>query len=437
MSVDIDKLSDEEFMALMDEAESNTAIEGTDTSDEYEDSTETTEDDDDQNLDTEESEYEEEDGNTQETTDSTEELNETEEQEVTEPSNDTEEEADEATSENTKDENELTEDEQAKEDQKNADNLDIDVEEYKRLKDFYSTVTGEFVANGKKVKGFTDPNKIVQAQQMALGLNNKLAAFKPYKPYMKAIKDLGMLDNPDKFNLIMDAAQGQKEALVKLMQDNGIDPFELEVPEDEKISYTPTEHREDDIEVILEDTLTEAEVYGVKDKVEDILKGDWDVDSVATFLTDDAVHSAVLTHMQNGAFDDIQGRITEKARLDFTGKYVGLPKIEQYKIAAAELANEYEQQQRSQVSTPNFTTQQKAEESTEVAKEEFNTSEQEAYKAKAAAERKQLDEARKKASSVSRKKRSAPKKVATNTFDPAEMSDEEISKMLDSFMYGG
>jgi hypothetical protein len=66
-----------------------------------------------------------------------------------------------------------------------------ELEELRKYKEFYDKVTGEFVANGRKVRGFTDPDKLIQAQQMAYGFSEKMAAFKKYKPYIKAIEDKG------------------------------------------------------------------------------------------------------------------------------------------------------------------------------------------------------------------------------------------------------
>ena len=54
-----------------------------------------------------------------------------------------------------------------------------------KYKDYYDKVTSEFSANGKTVKGFTDPNKVIQAQQALYGLEEKFAMFKKYRPWAR------------------------------------------------------------------------------------------------------------------------------------------------------------------------------------------------------------------------------------------------------------
>ena len=87
------------------------------------------------------------------------------------------------------------------EDAKGSETGKIDPAEYEKLKKFYDEIANaEFVANGKKVKGFTDPSKIIRSQQMLHDYSNKMRGINEYKPYLKALKDKGIIGNEEKFN---------------------------------------------------------------------------------------------------------------------------------------------------------------------------------------------------------------------------------------------
>ena len=74
-------------------------------------------------------------------------------------------------------------------------------DEYAKLKAFYEKVTGEFKANGKTVKGFTDPERIIQGLQKAIGFEEKNAVINKHKQFLAPLKERGMLEDPEKFNL--------------------------------------------------------------------------------------------------------------------------------------------------------------------------------------------------------------------------------------------
>jgi len=171
-----DKMSDEDFEDLLDNIDDiEDPIEDTDQIDEESDSeeeeAETNEEDDDFLDDTEEDSEDEEDD-----------LDEENSHEI---EDDDEDDTEESTEDDAKDtEDDESEDQVAPEDMTTQDKIDYQkaYEEALAEKDeyqaFYNQVTSEFVANGKTMRGFSDPKKIIQAQQMAAGFGEKMKAFK-------------------------------------------------------------------------------------------------------------------------------------------------------------------------------------------------------------------------------------------------------------------
>ena len=121
------------------------------------------------------------------------------------------------------------------EDAKGAETGKIDPAEYERLKKFYDEIANaEFIANGKKVKGFTDPSKIIRSQQMLHDYSNKMRGINEYKPYLKALKEKGIIGDEEKFNFAMSLLDGDKATIKKHMEALKIDLVDLELDEDSK-----------------------------------------------------------------------------------------------------------------------------------------------------------------------------------------------------------
>lgn len=327
------------------------------------------------------------------------------------------------------------------EDGKETDGINYE-EQYKQLlennkeleqfKNFYDEVTSEFTANGKKIKGFTDPKKVIESQQMAAGYSDKMHNFKQYRPFMNTLKEKGMLSNPEKFNLAMNLLDGDQEAIKQHIKNLEIDPFEMDM---ENINYNSKNQVSSNLEIAFDDIIENAETYNVKEEVEKVISKDWDDQSVITLLEDPQSSADLVNHISTGAYDIVNERIAEKKRTDVNGVFNNKPMIEQYREAASELEVEYidyvntqQQNQKTEKSETNDNAVQN-----EVDKIEQERKEQD-YRSKVEKQNAKADEARKKATSVSKKKpRAKPNK---KVFDPGTASDEEFTAMLDKAIFG-
>lgn len=320
----------------------------------------------------------------------------------------------------------------------NAASTGIDVAEYERYKKFYDTIANaEFNANGKKVKGFTDPNKIIQAQQMAYGFSDKMASFKQYRPYMASLKERGMLEDPSKFNFVMDLLDGDPEALKKHLQTLKVDPLDLDM---ENVAYSGAKnHLVSREELVLEDALEQAKQYGAEDKLRTALAKEWDAESFNEFLTVPEVRRDLLEHMATGAYDLVQDRIAEMKMLDVSGTFSSMKATDQYRQAVQSLTADAARMNNSgsngqapatkeataQRVATKPTTDSKAAESAAKAKQEAE------YKRNLEEKNRKAEEARKKATSVSKKKVST---TETKKFDPLALEGEELDKFVMSLI---
>jgi hypothetical protein len=445
--IDYDKLSDEEFMNVLEEVESGNDtepeedIEDTDhvendtDSDEFD--TETNDGDDDLDDDTEDyfdDDDDEDDGENAQN-------NEDADDEGSDDEDDSEDDDDDS-------DTELSDEQKAELDSATKGMSDKEKVDYKKAyeeaiaekeqyENFYKQATSEFVANGKVMKGFNDPKKIIQAQQMAAGFSEKMKAFKKYRPFINPLKEKGMLENPEKFNLMLNALDGDKEAIKKIIQDAEIDPIELDM---ENINYQPKNQISSDIEVAFDDVIETASQYGVKDKVEQLIANDWDDSSVIELLEDPQNSADLVNHLSTGVYDLVQQRIGEKKIADPYGAFSNKRAIDQYREAANELEQEHIYSLQQQQDAAAFDEQIQDDGGHQFSEEEIQAEmdrirQEREYKSKVQKKNAEADKGRKKAASVSKRKSKTRKKA--EVFDPGKMTDEEFTEYLDSLIFDG
>lgn len=283
-------------------------------------------------------------------------------------------------------------------------------------KNFYDQATGEFVANGKTVNGFTDPKKIIQSQQMAAGLNEKMRTFKKYKGHMKLLDEKGLIDDPDKFNLALQLLEGDPEAIKKHIKDLEIDPFEMDM---EKIDYVSKNQLPSQSSMDFDNIMENANSMGVGKLAEDTLLNKWDQGSTIKVMNDPAYSSELLEHMQTGTFDAVQARIEEKMRTDRYNQFSSLDSLTQYADALNELKFEHHQ----------YTQQQQREANSREWKVPEDTVKE--YQDSVSNVNQGVNEARTKAASMTKRKRTSPKKKKEVSLD--QMDDDQFVDFFKQF----
>lgn len=300
---------------------------------------------------------------------------------------------------------------------------------------FYKEITGEFKANGIKVKGFSDPKKIIQAQQMLHDYNAKMSGFKEYRPFIGSLKKSGMVEDPNKFNLMMDIMNGDKEALKKHLKTLEIDPVvDLDL---DNISYESNNYIDSKATLDVQDTMELARNLGVDDKFAQTVGKEWDEASFDEFTSKPNVRQDLLDHMSTRiddntdsptVYDVVQDKISEMKLLDVNGGFGSQTSINQYRIALRTLNEEKNAEVESQIAKEKEIQSQKVSvDKVEVEKQKIlEKRKAEEYKKQVEEKQKKEAEERKKASSVSKPK---PKQTQEKKkIDPLKLSGEDFIK---------
>ena len=306
----------------------------------------------------------------------------------------------------------------------------IDPAEYARLKQFYDQIANaEFVANGKKVKGFTDPEKIIRSQQMLHGYSDRMKGFNEYRPFMKALKDNGLLEDESKFNFALSLLKGDKAAIKQHMKTLSIDPIDLELDE---TAYKPTNYVASKESLILEDTLQVARESGIEDKLRKTIGEQWDNESFQEFVSNPDVRQDLLEHMQSGAFDLVQDKIAEMEVLDTYGTFRNMKSTDKYRQAVQLVNKELAAKRPSEPERMPYNARQQAQQNNRIDAALLAKKEAE-YKAQVEQKNKEADEARKKAAAISKKKATT---VQTKKFDPLSLEGDDLSSFVDGLISG-
>ena len=319
------------------------------------------------------------------------------------------------------------------EDAKGAETGKIDPAEYERLKKFYDEIANaEFIANGKKVKGFTDPSKIIRSQQMLHDYSNKMRGINEYKPYLKALKEKGIIGDEEKFNFAMSLLDGDKATIKKHMEALKIDLVDLELDEDSK--YVPKNYIPSKQSMVLDEAMEIASNIGVDSKLRSVIAKDWDDDSFSEFLNNPSVRNDLLTHMQDGTYEIVQNKINELEMLDMNGSYRGLKSTDKYRTAIAEINRENQSRQVNPSAYQNQYANQQQNNGSYIDAERARLADLATKEAeyKAMAEKKlRDDEARKKAAMITKKKTTT---VTQKKFDPLELEGDALDEFVNELI---
>lgn len=307
------------------------------------------------------------------------------------------------------------------------------LEKSKVASEFYDKVAGaKFKANGKEVEGFKDPEKLIQAQQLAYNYSAKMAGFKQYRPFMAPLKERGILENPEKFDLAMKIIDGDPEALKQHMKNLEIDPVDFDM---EDVKYEPTVVRSTNDMLAIEDAMDQARMAGVDKEVYQAVVKDWDDDSFKEFVDNPAVQKDLIEHVSNGSYDIVMQKVEQMSVLD--PRFASQKMTDKYRAAIQQLNAEHTSNDVVAQETPD-NSQDLAKKQLELDRIELEKKAAEIEAARAELEKARKNEAankaRAKAAAVSKSKPKANGRK--KAIDPLELDGVGMSKLLDQMIMG-
>ena len=186
---------------------------------------------------------------------------------------------------------------------------EISKEDASKHKSFYEAVTKEFRANNTSFT-ITDPDDVVSLMQKGLNYHKKMARIKPFMGIIELLKENELTDSTT-LGYLIDLHNKKPEAIAKLVQDSGIDTYDL--GEDQANAYVPSQAMIDpnvaELRAIQEEHANNPAFTAV---VTDI--SSWD-EAAKTQLGDNPqLISMLIEHKEAGYYDQIMHHVNrEKA----------------------------------------------------------------------------------------------------------------------------
>lgn len=179
--------------------------------------------------------------------------------------------------------------------------------------DFYSKVTAPFKADGKDIQ-VRSPEDAVRLMQMGVNYSRRMQEMKPLRAQNEMLKAQG-LDDPVKLNFMIEVMQGKPDAIQKLLKDKKIDPIDIDVSKE--TGYKPGNHAIDSktlsFREAIDSTLAQE---GGPELIRDINQS-WDDLSKEALRDQPAIFQNLLDQKKSGVYVQIKKELDYQRTMGF------------------------------------------------------------------------------------------------------------------------
>ena len=194
----------------------------------------------------------------------------------------------------------------------------------------YKEILKPFKANGKEMK-VDSVDDVRRLMQMGAGFSKKMQKLKPHLKIVKSLKDNGLLDQ-DKLDFLIELSQGKPEAIAKLMEDNDVDP--LDIDKEVAAGYKPKSYEVSDSEFNLDQAIDSIRGTDGFEESMKVMGEEWDQKSREIIAENPEIVNVINDHVQSGIFEKVQAEVDKERAL---GRMTGMSDVEAYREAAGAL----------------------------------------------------------------------------------------------------
>lgn len=205
---------------------------------------------------------------------------------------------------------------------------DKDTVDYQAL---YEKIMAPFKANGKMIQVNT-PEEAITLMQHGANYTKKMHALKPNLKIMRALENNGLLEE-DKINNLIDLANKNQDAILKLVQDANLDPMEMDTSAE--TTYKPQNHSVSDQEMDFHTTLEDVLSMESGSETISMINTHWDQASKEAIYKEPQIMQVIHDQRANGIYDRIYAEIDRRRTLGTLSTTI--PLIQAYKQVGDEL----------------------------------------------------------------------------------------------------
>jgi hypothetical protein len=195
----------------------------------------------------------------------------------------------------------------------------------------YEKVMAPFKANGKMIQVNT-PEEAITLMQHGANYTKKMHALKPNLKMMRALENNGLLEE-DKINNLIDLANKNQGAILKLVQDAKLDPMEIDTSVE--TTYKPQNHSVSDQEMDFHTTLEDVLSMSSGSETISMINTQWDQASKEAIYKEPQIMQVIHDQRANGIYDRIYAEVDRRRTLGTLSTTI--PLIQAYKQVGDEL----------------------------------------------------------------------------------------------------
>lgn len=189
------------------------------------------------------------------------------------------------------------------------------------LEAFYKEITSEFKANGKMMS-IKNPSDIKTLVQQGINYSKRMAELKPGMGVLRTLEQHDLMD-PAKLSYLIDLHNKDPKAIAKLVKESGIEAYDLE--NEDTSDYVPTNkvQEESKFQEVVNELNDSPQFNGLMKTV----ASSWDIESQQFLINNPGVLRVLNDQLASGEFDKIVGAIDYERML---GRFKDVSYIEAY-----------------------------------------------------------------------------------------------------------
>ena len=200
-------------------------------------------------------------------------------------------------------------------------------------KEMYENVMGTFKANGSDMAP-KNPEDARRLMQMGANYHQKMAGMKPARAALKLLENNGLLEG-DALALLIDAKNGNQDAITELVKKHNIKPLDIDV--ETESDYTPNDHSVSDVEMQLDSVITDIENSPKFQDTVNLVSKQWDSASQNEVASNPEIIKLINQHMESGVYDKVMGGVNYQRSM---GQLSGVSDVEAYRRIGKQLDDE-------------------------------------------------------------------------------------------------
>jgi len=180
--------------------------------------------------------------------------------------------------------------------------------------DFFEKVSAPFKADGRDMQ-IRSPEDVIRLMQMGVNYSRRMQEMKPLRAQDQMLKTNG-LNDPEKLNFAIDLMKGDKGAIKQLLKDHKIDSVDIDTTTEDK-PYQANNYQGDPKDLAFDDAIKETlAAEGGRELITDINK-DWDETSKEALRDQPTIFQNILAQKRSGVYGKIKDELAYQRTMGF------------------------------------------------------------------------------------------------------------------------